>query len=173
MLLGSRTARHARTGTDSTVEPPAFGHARPRLGWAVAWQGQRTASYTRHSRTRRPGAAQIGDARPTQRRTSSRNTPPARPVRGRPRKTDGFVDRPCGPDAVRYLSVDPATQRSTALQGDTPPDREKTARLAENSQLTGRFRRWWQVLGSNQRRLSRRFWSDLSSWPDTCANQRV
>src|ERR1700678_3146257 len=26
-------------------------------------------------------------------------------------------------------------------------------------QRTGRFRRWWQVLGSNQRRLSRRFYS--------------
>ena len=33
----------------------------------------------------------------------------------------------------------------------------KTARIAEISQLAGRFRRWWQVLGSNQRRLSRRF----------------
>ena len=39
----------------------------------------------------------------------------------------------------------------------------KTARVAENSQQAGRFRRWWQVLwqvlGSNQRRLSRRFYS--------------
>jgi hypothetical protein len=24
--------------------------------------------------------------------------------------------------------------------------KEKTARIAENSQLSGRFRRWWQVL---------------------------
>jgi hypothetical protein len=31
-------------------------------------------------------------------------------------------------DAVRYLSVDTATQRPTALQGDTPRDREETAR---------------------------------------------
>jgi hypothetical protein len=28
------------------------------------------------------------------------------------------TDRPGGPDAVRYMSVDTATQRSTALQGD-------------------------------------------------------
>jgi len=45
----------------------------------------------------------------------------------------------------------------------TPRDKAKTARIAENSQLAGRFRRWWQVLwqvlGSNQRRLSRRFYS--------------
>ena len=34
----------------------------------------------------------------------------------------------------------------------------------EKSQLAGRFRRWWQVLGSNQRRLSRRFYR----YPPTC-----
>ena len=33
-----------------------------------------------------------------------------------------------------------------------------TAREAGKTQLTGYFRRWWQVLGSNQRRLSRRFY---------------
>src|SRR5487761_275337 len=58
---------------------------------------------------------------------------------------------------VRYVSVDTATRGSTALQGDTCRDREETARIAEKSQLAGHFRRWWQVLGSNQRRLSRRF----------------
>src|SRR5487761_1573188 len=62
---------------------------------------------------------------------------------------------------VRYVSVDTATRGSTALQGDTCRDREETARIAENSQLAGRFRRWWQVLGSNQRRLSRRFYSPI------------
>ena len=45
------------------------------------------------------------------------------------------------PDAVRYTSVDTATQRSTATQGDTPRDREETARIAAKSQLAGRFRR--------------------------------
>jgi hypothetical protein len=87
-------------------------------------------------------------------------------VRGRPWKADG-AHRPselCTPTAltartpVRYTSVDSAPRRSTALQGDTRRDKEETARIAENSQLTGRFRRWWQVLGSNQRRLSRRFY---------------
>src|ERR1035438_6000167 len=33
------------------------------------------------------------------------------------------------------------------------------ARKTEEIQLTGYFR-WWQVLGSNQRRLSRRFYSE-------------
>jgi hypothetical protein len=72
------------------------------------------------------------------------------------------TDRPGGPDAVRYASVDTATQRPAVIHGDTRRDREETARLAENSQLAGRFRRWWQVLGSNQRRLSRRFYRPLS-----------
>ena len=109
--------------------------------------------------TMRAAGRTHGDARPTRRRTSSRNTTPARPVRGRPWKS-----RRCTPTVlmartpVRYLSVDPATQRPTALRDDTPRDREETARIAENSQLAGRFRRWWQVLGSNQRRLSRRFY---------------
>ena len=88
--------------------------------------------------------------------------PLARPVRGRPWKADGYTDRATGPDAVRYTSVDTATHRPTVTHRDTRRDKKETARLAENSQLAGRFRRWWQVLGSNQRRLSRRFYRPLS-----------
>jgi hypothetical protein len=55
---------------------------------------------------------------------------------------------------VRYVSVDTATPRPTATQDDTRQDRAETARIAEDSQLAGRLRRWWQVLGSNQPRLS-------------------
>ncbi len=69
------------------------------------------------------------------------------------------ASRSLAPIPVRYASVDPATQRPTALQGDTRRDKEETPRQHENSQLAGRLRRWWQVLGSNQRRLSRRFYS--------------
>jgi hypothetical protein len=87
--------------------------------------------------------------------------PPAGLVRGRPWKADGYTDRATGPDAVRYASVDTATHRRTVTHADTRRDKKETARLAENSQLAGRFRRWWQVLGSNQRRLSRRFYSPL------------
>ena len=56
------------------------------------------------------------------------------------------------------------TQRDQAGQ-------KATAREPEKSQATGRFRRWWQVLGSNQRRLSRRFYREPPSvaadscWP--------
>ena len=58
---------------------------------------------------------------------SSRNKPPARPVRGRPWKPGGYTDRPGGPHAVRYASVDAATQHPTARQGDTSRDRAQTA----------------------------------------------
>ena len=75
------------------------------------------------------------------------------------------TDRPSGTDAVRYTSVDTATRRLTVTHADTGRDKRETARLAENSQLAGRFRRWWQVLGSNQRRLSRRFYSPLPPAP--------
>jgi hypothetical protein len=61
----------------------------------------------------------------------------ADPVRGRPWK----------PDVVRYMSVDTATRRPAALQGDTRRDREKTARIAAFMQLAGRFRRWWSGVG--------------------------
>ena len=85
--------------------------------------------------------------------------PLAGSVRGRPWKADGYTDRAIGTDAVRYTSVDTARYRLTVTHGDTRRDKKETARLAENSQLAGRFRRWWQVLGSNQRRLSRRFYT--------------
>ena len=80
-------------------------------------------------------------------------------------KADGAHRPSWRPDAVRYMSVDTATQGPTALQADTRRDKKETARIAENPQLPGRFRRWWQVLGSNQRRLSRRFYSPLLPAP--------
>ena len=117
-----------------------------------------------------PGASNRGSARHQRGRRSTRKpdltahvepehaagTAPSVAVR----KTADGAHRPSwGTDPVRYTSVDTATQRPPARQGDTSRDREKTARIAENSQPAGRFRRWWQVLGSNQRRLSRRFYS--------------
>jgi hypothetical protein len=39
---------------------------------------------------------------------SRQHMPPPRPVRGRPWKTSGYTDRPTGPHAVRYTSVDTA-----------------------------------------------------------------
>jgi hypothetical protein len=66
-----------------------------------------------------PAGRVYGNARSTQRHRSSRNRRPARPVRGCPWKADGAHRPSWRPDAVRYTSVDTATQRSTAIQGDT------------------------------------------------------
>jgi hypothetical protein len=74
------------------------------------------------------------------------------------------TDRPGGTDAVRYTSVDTATHRPAVTRPDTRRDKKKTARRSRFRSRGGRFRRLWQVLGSNQRRLSRRFYRPLSSF---------
>ena len=79
--------------------------------------------------------------------------------RARIGKASGYTHRSFRPDAVRYMSVTTATHRPTVTHPDTWRDKNETARRAAFSQRAGRFRRWWQVLCSNQRRLSRRFYS--------------
>src|SRR3989442_913993 len=71
------------------------------------------------------------------------------------------------PMHVIYTSVDTAAHRPAVTHPDTRRDKEETARRAAFPQRAGRFRRWWQVLGSNQRRLSRRFYRPLPylAWP--------
>ena len=76
-------------------------------------------------------------------------------------KGSGYTHRSFRPDAVRHLSVTTAMHRPTVTQPDTRRDKKETARRAAFPQPGGRFRRWWQVLGSNQRRLSRRFYRPL------------
>ncbi len=73
-------------------------------------------------------------------------------------ESSGSVNRWFRPDSVRHMSVTTAMQRLTAAHHDTQRDYSKAAREPGYAQATGRFRRWWQVLGSNQRRLSRRFY---------------
>ena len=68
----------------------------------------------------------------------------------------GAVNRWLHPESVRHMSVTTATQRLTTPHHETRRDKTEKARKSGYPQLTGRFRRWWQVLGSNQRRLSRR-----------------
>jgi hypothetical protein len=87
--------------------------------------------------------------------------------RSRPpnRIASGFAHRSFRPDVVRHKSVTTAAHRPTVTHADTCRDREETARRAAFPQPRGRFRRWWQVLGSNQRRLSRRFYSTLLPAP--------
>ena len=84
----------------------------------------------------------------------------------------GSVNRLLRPESVRHMSVTTATQRLTAARHETRRHNNKKARETGKTQLTGCFRRWWQVLGSNQRRLSRRFYRPLDPtghMPLTCA----
>jgi hypothetical protein len=68
-------------------------------------------------------------------------------------------------DAVRYMSVDSRKWPDSQGRGGTTTAGSTTARTGEHPQTTGRFRWWWQVLwqvlASNQRRLSRRFYRPL------------
>jgi len=77
-------------------------------------------------------------------------------------ESSGSVNRWLRPDSVRHMSVTTAMQGLTAAHHDTQRDKRKKAREPGYAQATGRFRRWWQVLGSNQRRLSRRFYRPAS-----------
>jgi hypothetical protein len=76
-------------------------------------------------------------------------------------RASGSVNRSSSPESVRHMSVTTAMQGLTAAHHDTRRDKSKTARAPGYAQATGRFRWWWQVLGSNQRRLSRRFYRPL------------
>jgi hypothetical protein len=61
-------------------------------------------------------------------------------------------------DAVRYMSVDSRNQPDSQGHNGTTTARRTTAHRGAYARDTGRLRWWWQVLGSNQRRLSRRFY---------------
>jgi hypothetical protein len=109
----------------------------------------------------RPGGAYAGD--PASPMISSELTCPSadRANHHKPDRRSGAVNRLLRPDSVRHMSVTTATQGRTATHHDTQRDKSKTARAPGYAQATGRFRWWWQVLGSNQRRLSRRFYRPL------------
>jgi hypothetical protein len=69
-------------------------------------------------------------------------------------------------DAVRYMSVDSCRDPDSAGIRCTSHPANSAPLDPENTQARGRFRwwwqvLWWQVLGSNQRRLSRRFYRPL------------
>src|SRR5439155_26656513 len=65
-----------------------------------------------------------------------------------------------------------AMHRPIVTRTDTYRDEKETARRAAFPQPGGRFRWWWQVLGSNQRRLSRRFYSPSLPPEAHAADQR-
>ena len=87
-------------------------------------------------------------------------------------KASGYTHRSFRPDAVRYMSVTTAMHRPAVTHADTRRDEKETARRAAFPQPAGRFRRWWQVLGSNQRRLSRRFYIPLLPAPFNASELR-
>ena len=76
-------------------------------------------------------------------------------------KASGYTHRWFCPDAVHHMYVHTAMHRPIVTHPDTRRDKKETARRAAFPQTRGRFRWWWQVLGSNQRRLSRRFYRPL------------
>jgi hypothetical protein len=143
----------ASTARDGTKTSGVANDIKP--GVPEAWphgprhHGRGSARHQRNrqgAQTRLSSAPQAGTAR---------WRGPSVAVRG---KADGAHRLFQGVNPVRHASVDTATRRSTARQGDIRRDREKRPASHENSQPAGRFRRWWQVMGSNQRRLSRRFY---------------
>ena len=70
---------------------------------------------------------------------------------------DRVHDRGCCP---LYVRAQPETAGLPWTQRDHT-GQKATAREPDKSQATNRSRWWWQVLGSNQRRLSRRFYRPL------------
>src|ERR1022692_3987930 len=78
-------------------------------------------------------------------------------------EASGLVNRLLRPDSVRHMSVTTAMQGLTAAHHETQRDSSKAAREPGYAQAMGRFRWWWQVQGSNLRRLSRRFYRALST----------
>jgi hypothetical protein len=64
-------------------------------------------------------------------------------------KASGSANRLLQPESVRHMSATTAMQGRTAAHHDTQRDNSKAAREPGYAQATGRFRRWWQVLGSN------------------------
>src|ERR1017187_1560978 len=88
-----------------------------------------------------------------------------RPYKGTKRarigKGSGYTHRWFGRNADSFLYVDSAMHRPAVTPPDTNRDKKKTAARAAFPQRAGRFPRVWQVLGSNQRRLSRRFYRPL------------
>jgi hypothetical protein len=124
---GARQADCERAGDPRPLRPPGHRHALP---------NRRPG----HQRTR-PSPPVPGEP-PGRQADTGMHAPlggacqagktPASAARPRPsvEKPTVRTDRPHGPDAVRYTSVDTATQRSAARQGDTPRDREETARIA-------------------------------------------
>ena len=145
---GTRPAAHQQPRCDGDGTDPA---ARPGRRHE---QGQPAAQREQDGEERNRPAEMSGTSSDEQSRRPDNGT-----KRAQIGKASGYTHRSFRPDPVRYMSVTTATHRPTVTHADTRRDKKETARRAAFPQPAGRFRRWWQVLGSNQRRLSRRFYS--------------
>jgi hypothetical protein len=114
----ARSARPARVTVSRTVRPTISAPAFP----AASSPGNRGLAGG-HMRIH----ARLDDKRQGQ----------CTPGTGDRTPSSGYPHRSLAPIPVRHTSVDPATQRPTARQGDTRRDRAKTPRQHENSQLAG------------------------------------
>jgi hypothetical protein len=144
----ARSARPASVTPSRTVAPAISAPAllrplHPRE--AAGPLGGHTRMHARLS-----GARQAGTCRQPGPSVAVREKPTVTPT-ARPARTPSAI--------CPWTPLHSALQRYKVTHDGT---RRKTARIAENSQLAGRFPRVWQVLGSNQRRLSRRFYSPLA-----------
>ena len=102
---------HERAGHPCPLRPPGKRHALPNRQPSH----QRTRPAARPGKTTGLPGGHMGDARSTRRRTSSRNMPAARPVRGRP--WNPTVHRSFSPPGRRPLYV--RGRRNTAAHSAT------------------------------------------------------
>ena len=154
----------------------SVGHARARQARPAARRGQSKAipRYQQGSRdcprSRGPYAGQTSGPPVTFRR-AGRAPHQGRRAIGNP-GASGSVNRSLRPDSVRHMSVTTAMQWLTTAHHDTRCDSTKTAREPGMPRSRALFRRWWQVLGSNQRRrmptVLQRAHPCPSEWPLTC-----
>jgi hypothetical protein len=170
-VAGIRPAHHRSAGTGPAQSESAAGHRGPRHPGPArpAALGEVTQRATRSAGGALPAEVQVGARQRTLRPCPGRTqeSPVTSPASASPspgrtttatEEASGSVNRSSCPDSVRHMSVTTAMQRLTVTHHDTRCDSTKTAREPGYAQAAGRFRRWWQVLGSNQRRLSRRFY---------------
>ena len=113
---------HSTTRTSKTA---AFPHRRQDRTPPLRTRGHRAcsgrpASVTVPQAATRPMPTQVPAPAPY----ANPEQTPARPVRGRPWKSDGAHRLSKRPDAVRHASVDTATQRSTVTRDDIPRDKQ-------------------------------------------------
>src|SRR5689334_19861744 len=124
--------------------------------WPRSTALSRPSSHASLDRSERRPGRRIGQARPTNRHRPQRpgRRPPAGPAR--PRSLTARHERPRSHDIPAAITESAATADPPTLVSCL---RQSKVRVAKATLTWGYG--WWQVLGSNQRRLSRRFYRPL------------